>query len=147
MLFRTGRLWTLAILGLCLLAGCGSGDPLGRKAISGTVTLDGAPVKAGTINFDPKGSGITTSSGANITDGKFAIAQEVGVPPGTYLVRVSIPKPGTGGVFKENTLPGDMLAAPEEMAPPDWNANSKHEMEVKAEGPFEFKFDIETKKK
>lgn len=146
MLDRRGGFALIAILGLCVVAGCGPSDPLGRKAISGTVTLDGTPVEQGTINFEPQGGGATTSSGANISDGKFAIKKEFGLPPGSYVVRVSVPKPGTGGTFDENSLPGEMLPPPEEMAPSEWNENSKQMIEVKPDGPFEFPFDIRTKK-
>ncbi len=140
-----GRCSLFAVVGLCCLIGCGPSDPLGRKPISGVVSMNGTPVVAGTISFEPQGGGASTSSGANISNGKFAIEKEFGLPPGKYLVRVSIPKPGTGGVFKEGTLPGDMLAPPEEMAPADWNANSKQTIEVNASGPFEFTFDVKTK--
>jgi hypothetical protein len=44
-------------------------------------------------------------------------------------------------------MPGDDIPTPKELVPPDWNVNSKQTIDVKEEGPFEFKFDIVTKKK
>ncbi len=150
MLYRTTSTWAWAMLGMCFFVGCGGGDPLARQEISGTVTLDGVPVESGSISFEPQGggaAGASTSSGAAITAGKFTIEEEFGLPAGTYLVRVSIPKPGTGGVFKEGSMPGDMLAPPQEMAPPEWTTKSKNTIEVKADGLNEFPFDIVSKKK
>lgn len=147
MVFRMNKSSVFTIAGLCLFLGCGVRDPLARQPISGTVTLDGAPVATGMVNFDPQGGGASTSSGANINAGKFEIAKEVGLPPGNYIVRVSIPKQGTGGVFKEGSMPGDVLAPPEEMAPDEWNVNSKQTIEVKAGGPNEFPLNVTSKKK
>lgn len=147
MLFRKRNSCAFALLGLCFFVGCGVSDPLARQPISGTVTLNGSPVASGMVTFDPQGGGATTSGGASISAGKFAIAKDVGLPPGTYIVRVSVPKPGTGGVFKEGSMPGEMLAPPEEMAPDDWNANSKQTIEVKSGGPNDFPLDIKTKGK
>ena len=135
------------LIAMAVSVGCGSSDPLGRKAISGSVSLDGTPVEQGNIAFEPEGAGAATSSGANITAGKFAIEQEFGLPPGKYRVRVNIPKPGTGGTYDPQSLPGEMLAPPEELAPPEWNTKSTESIEVKPEGPFVFKFDVTSKKK
>src|SRR3954471_10783533 len=44
------------------LGGCG-GDPLGRHAISGTVTFNGAPLEKGNVSFTPTEKS-ATSSGA-----------------------------------------------------------------------------------
>jgi hypothetical protein len=125
---------------------CGSGDPLGRHAISGTVNVDGAPVKDGNISFQPV-AGAATSSGAPIADGKFDIERAKGLPPGKYRVSINAPKPNTGGKVDPNAMPGDPVAPPEELIPPEWNMKSQETIEVKPEGPFEFKFDISTKKK
>jgi len=49
-----------------LAVGCGKG----KGKVSGTVTLDGQPLPAGTINFLPsKGTG----AGGSIEDGKYSI--------------------------------------------------------------------------
>ena len=147
MLCKMGKFFLLGGLTISLLGGCGSSDPLARLPISGTVTLDGTPVVSGSVNFEPQGSGAATSSGASIAAGKFQIEQEKGLPAGTYVVRVSIPKPGTGGVFKEGSMPGEMLAPPEEMAPPEWSTHSKQTIEVKSGDKNNFTLDVTSKKK
>ncbi len=144
MVFKLTRFLSFGLV-VSYLAGCGASDPLARLPLSGSVNLNGTPVVSGSISFEPQGSGATTSSGASISAGKFSIEQEKGLPAGTYLVRVSIPKPGTGGVFKEGSMPGEMLPPPEEMAPPEWTTNSKQTIEMKSGDKNDFNFDIKTK--
>jgi len=76
----------ISALGLLLLAGCsGSG---GRRAISGTVTLDGAPLDGGSISFRPAPGNPANSAGATITNGAFRMTAAKGLKPGEYLVTV-----------------------------------------------------------
>ena len=140
------RVYGLSAVGLCLLGmamGCGSGDPLGRKAISGTVTLDGTSVKQGVVTFTPMQQG-GVSSGAPIADGKYSIAAEKGLPKGKYRVTInaSDAKAETGGAAAE---PGAPTAAPKELVPPDWSQDSKHEVEVGDNKSYVFDFPIKSK--
>src|SRR4051794_10320669 len=48
------------------LGGCGGTDGLPRQAVSGTVTVDGKPLKAGLITFMPSGPDIPTQGGATV---------------------------------------------------------------------------------
>ena len=41
--------WAVALM--ALIAGCGPANPLGRKALAGTVTLDGKPLERGAIEL------------------------------------------------------------------------------------------------
>lgn len=134
---------TLAAGLLIVLGGCGS-DPLGRHAVSGSVTLDGAPVDNGNISFQPIEGG-TTSAGGPVTAGKYSISAEGGLAVGKYRVSINAPKPGTGGQPVEGAMPGDELPLAEELIPPEWNLNSQQTIEVKSGGPYEFNFDIKTK--
>jgi hypothetical protein len=137
------RLVLASVCFVCVLSGCGS-DPLGRHAISGSVTLDGAPVDNGSITFQPTEQA-TTSSGAMIKGGKYSIARDQGLPVGKYRVAISAPKPGTGGDVPPGEMPGETPPAVE-MIPPEWNVNSNQTIEVKADGPFEFNFEVVSKK-
>ena len=81
------------VLGL-FLAGCGGS----WGTASGTVTLDGAPLKDGTVSFHPAGDGPTAYG--TVTDGAFTVStgQRDGLPAGKYKVTISastIPKEGT----------------------------------------------------
>jgi hypothetical protein len=138
------------VFGFCLLGmtwGCGGGDPLGRRAISGTVTVDGAPLPQGGISFEPVGGGVT-SSGAVIDRGKYTIPKDKGLPPGKYRVVVNALKPGTGMTLPAGKMPGEAVGPPpEELIPAEWNTNSKNFIEVSDSGPTQFTHEIVTKKK
>jgi hypothetical protein len=79
---RRLSLASVVFVALGLAVGCsGSGDDLPREPVSGTVTLDNQPLASGTISFIPvAGQG---GGGGTITDGKFSIAREGGLVPGS----------------------------------------------------------------
>src|SRR5690606_38899279 len=107
---RRGRL-LFALMGLgaaVFISGCGPGNPLGRKAVSGTVTLDGAPVQQGSISFQPT-HGEGTSSGAMILGGKYSIEAVDGLADGTYLVQINAIDPSTIAELSADHMPGDDL--------------------------------------
>jgi hypothetical protein len=72
-----------AALGL-FATGCRGGG-----TVSGTVTLDGAPLKAGTVTFHPVGDG-PAAIGSIKPDGSYelAVGAERSIPPGEYVVTV-----------------------------------------------------------
>lgn len=75
--------WSPLLLTLLVLvsAGCGKSNPLGRQAVTGTISLNGQPLEHGTIEFSPQGEG--TASGAVIENGSFSIPADKGLPPET----------------------------------------------------------------
>src|SRR5262245_17385185 len=135
----------LSFLLVAASVGCGPGNPLGRKALSGTVTLDGAPLPKGAIELHPlNDAGV--QSGALIEVGRYSIPTAKGATPGTY--RVVIYDAYETPALAPGQMPGDDLPPPPKpKVPPDWNSKSKHEIEVKKDGPFQFNFDVVTKKK
>jgi hypothetical protein len=125
-------------------AGCGSGDGLNRKAVSGKVTVDGAPVPNGSVSFQPLNSG-GVGSGAPIADGAYSIDAEHGLPPGKYRVSIT-GDDGTMFNVSEGKMPGDEeMPEIKQLVPADWNKGGEHDIEVKEDGPFEFNFDIKSK--
>lgn len=130
---------------LVAMAGCGGSNPLGRQAVSGTVTLDGAPLDSGSIEFTPlEGSGI--ASGAVIAAGKYEIPAESGLPPGKY--RVSIVDNPPAPPLPPGHMPGDDLPPqPKPRVPAAWNRNSTQQIEVTEKGPNQFDFHITTKQR
>ena len=95
---------------LALLAGCGASYD---ATISGTVTMDGAPLTKGTVSFHPNAGGAVATGKINI-DGSFTVqtATTKGLEPGEYKVTVVAtdpPPPSTNG----EELPGILLTAPE----------------------------------
>jgi hypothetical protein len=86
---------TLLLAGLlALIAGCSSG----MYSVSGTVTYDGKPLRAGVISFQADGppQDQRPNAGATITDGKYALASGERISPGPYVVRISPKSLGSG---------------------------------------------------
>lgn len=140
------RFWPL-FFGLALAvsaAGCGGDNPLGRKAIYGKVTLNGAPLESGAIEFHPLvQAGV--QSGGIISGGSYSIPAEQGLTAGKYRVAIidNVPTPP----LPPGYMPGDDLPpSPPSQVPPEWNSQSQHTIDLSADGPFEFSFDISTKK-
>lgn len=130
------------MLCLALLAAniaCTDPNPLGREALSGTVSVEGAPLEAGAISFDPTEPGGVTS-GAPIENGEFEIEEVRGLPPGTYLVRVYAG--GEEAEMEAGVPPGAPPPPAKELVPPEWNRNSTHTIEITADGENTFEFVI-----
>lgn len=64
------RVGAMLVLFVLVLAGCGSSDP--RVTVSGQVSLDGEPIKEGTIRFEPT-DGKSPSAGAAIANGGYTL--------------------------------------------------------------------------
>ena len=129
------------LLALLLAAGCGQKNPLGRLAVSGTVSLQGKPLDQGSIELSPMEGSPKVSTGAAIEDGRFSIPTPRGLPPGTYRVRIF--SGDTGARSPHPEFPGEHITVPRERIPPQWNSNSDKQITVTRDGPNEFPFDIE----
>jgi len=77
-----------SFLSVLLVSGCGSSQTLG-VGVSGDVTLDGAPLKDGTISFIPDAQTESPTAGATIEEGKYTIPRLGGPLPGKYRVEIS----------------------------------------------------------
>ena len=141
-----GTRLALLITGLVLLSGCGPRSD--RLAITGNVTLDGAPLDGGVIRFDLVDGEKIFASGAMIIQGEYNIPQEKGLPPGTYQVAINAPDT-TAPLVSYPSAPGEPAAPPTapERIPPEYNVNSKHTIEVTEDGDNRFVFDILTRAK
>jgi hypothetical protein len=131
---------TPILAALAVASGC-SEDPIGRRAVSGTVKFDGAPLQEGNISFQPT-EGQPTYGGATITAGKFSMPRDQGLVDGKYQVSINSPVPGTGGKLAPDAMPGDPPGLSHELIPPNWNVASDQFIEIKKEGPLTFDFDI-----
>ena len=123
-----------------LIYGCG--NPLGRRAIDGQITLNGVPLKSGNINFIPKQSG-GVSSGTLISQGKYCLEDEKGLPPGKYLVQIYSPSESTLSPSSQGT-PGALPPPAIEQIPPQYNLNSTLEVVVTESESTNFDFDLKT---
>ena len=90
---------TMALMAATICVGC-RGD--GTVKVSGTVTLDGAPLPDVQVNFDSPTGKVRPASGITNSEGKFTlktIKENDGAMPGEYKVTVSKlgPKADLGG--------------------------------------------------
>jgi len=122
----------------CLLSfviGCGSSDGTG---VSGTVTLDGQPLKDGTIQFAPT-DGKAPSQAAVIHDGKFSTKLQ----QTNYRVEIHATKLVDTGAKLDEKGPGGGPTAVE-LLPARYNVQS--ELTLKVDGPrSDARFELKSK--
>lgn len=130
----TGRLIPCVALTLAL-AGCG--ESLDRHEVVGQVSLDGNPVKAGYITFEPwEPAPDATLSGAMIQNGQYRVpGGATGLKPGKYRVRLTAYDPHKAKVA-ENAADEDSEVV-RNLMPPEYNTQSTLFAEVKAGGTTE----------
>jgi len=105
----------LVVVVLAAIAGCGDR----KSSVSGTVTMDGEPVKSGAITFT-RTDGELVREGAVIQDGNF----RANVPPGTYKLELTGQK--VVSVRKQKGFDGKDEEVPitEELFPEQYNTKS-----------------------
>jgi hypothetical protein len=88
---RQARLLSLLAVGALVSMGCGGG----AASVSGVVTLDGKPLKLGTVAFTPL-SGGKRATGVIDSDGSFELStnRAEGLEIGDYTVLVTSREPG-----------------------------------------------------
>lgn len=88
-----------------LLAGCGpAASPFPTARIGGVITLDGAPLATGNINFVPEGAGQARPTAVDFKNGTYAIDE---APLGKVRVFITSTQP-TGKM-----IPGSSEPVPE----------------------------------
>jgi hypothetical protein len=129
------RLTTVACALGILAAHAGCGD--GKTSVEGTVSLDGQPIKAGSIVF--VGEKPPLREGGVITDGRF----QTRLPPGTYVLELS----GTriAGTRKQKGFDGkeETIQEIEEVFPEHLRSGLKQEI---TPGPNTVTLDLKSKK-
>jgi len=132
----------LALLSAAWLAGCGGGDDLPRRAISGVVAFDGRPLDGGRIEFQPIGPGVT--AGGAIEGGAYRIARDEGPTPGRYRVNISAPGETGPAPEPQGGDPGRGRPGAAERIPARYNASSGLAVEVVTTGSGQFDFTLES---
>ena len=122
---------------LFLLPGCSDG----RVALRGNVSVNGVPVKEGTINFRPIDVASPGSSTV-IVDGSYSVAAKKGVVPGEYLVQISATE-DTGKM--DTSMPGPPRPIYRSLIPPKYNAQSELKVNVTRGKPCDFDLVVEEK--
>jgi hypothetical protein len=70
------------------------------SVVSGTASVDGAPVDVGTVTLRPKGDAQAKGIGGAVENGAFQLTAEQGLPPGKYDVFVMASRK-TGRIIKD----------------------------------------------
>ncbi|WP_171190037.1 hypothetical protein, partial [Alienimonas chondri] len=98
---------TAVALAAALAAGCGGSDRPEQVAVSGAVTVDGAPLPAGTITFVPVENTPGPKASAAIVAGRYAVPAAVGPTVGAYRAEIVATDPQTPA--------GDAELSPEDL--------------------------------
>lgn len=138
------------VLGVCgllglLLTGCND-NPMGLAPVTGTVTLDGAPLDQGSIHFESVDGGNAVNTGAVIENGKYAIPAKNGLKPGKFKVAISsAPTEATITDPQEAMNAASAAKPPANRIPPQYNNQTTLEATVTESGPNSFDFDLKSK--
>jgi len=125
---------------LCMFAASGCGNSGDRLAIGGKVTLKGAPLANGTIEFTSEDR--SKQSGGLIQNGVYDIQANQGLPPGTYIVRIQSADEGSAPVAGEAPGPESLNSTAKETIPAEYNSNSGIRATIVAGKKNEHNFDI-----
>jgi hypothetical protein len=145
---RTSGVLSLIAAIALVLPGCGGReDNLPRQPISGTVTFDGKPLKAGTIQFFPAGQQEGVAAGGFVTDGRFQVEQKDGPVPGKYSVMIFARDDAPQPAAAEDAMPGDLKPRRAQTSggriPLRYNLQTELKAEVKPGGPNTYAFVLE----
>jgi hypothetical protein len=126
------RFLALAICYCCFLAGCGGSGP---QSVSGTVTVNGQPLAAGEIQFEPTDATKGADAG-QIKDGQFSFKAK----PGSVKVKITAMR-DTGKTVVGAM--GEQLPAMEQYLPPKYNTATELTAEVKSGGGNKYTFALD----
>jgi len=125
----------VAVLGLLATAGCGGpSDGFERFPVEGAITLDGSPLKTGTVTFIPQQQGASAS--AEVTDGAFRLSVSDGLSPGPYRVEVYSVQP-TGKKVPSADDPKTLVDETANLVPKPYNVQSTLKADIPPGGPKE----------
>jgi hypothetical protein len=110
-------------------------------AVSGAVKLEGQPLTDGSITFIPL-DGQDTQSGAGIENGTYKVPRDRGLKPGKYLVQLTSGDGKTPDREEDIAGPSSTNIVSVDRIPPEWNTESKKQVEVKSSGSNQFDFEI-----
>jgi hypothetical protein len=122
------------------MLGCGSKSDL--LEVGGNVSLNGAPLKSGSIRFTLMDSEKVVSAEPAIEDGRYATPPDKGLPPGTYHIMISAIDENSPMVVIKDASGRPLTSAPADLIPAEYNTNSDKTIEVTPGGENQFNFDI-----
>jgi hypothetical protein len=135
----TARLVLAAVVASCASCGPNYG---GRQEIKGTIKLKGQPLDQGLVDFTPLAADGPTKEGATIVKGSYHIDRAHGLMPGKYRVSITAGDGRTPAGSDQAPGPTGANIVSKDRIPPEYNINSKHDVDVTPQGPNVFDFDI-----
>jgi hypothetical protein len=136
--------WLLLVAALLVLFASGCNNNYGgRQEVKGTIKLKGQALDNGTIEFVPLEGDRATQGGAVVASGSYLIPRSLGLVPGKYRVILTAGD-GRTPAASPDAAPGPTGAniVSKDRIPPEYNVNSKQEVEVSADKPNVFDYDI-----
>lgn len=138
----------VALILFAHLVGCGGNDSgLNLVPVSGTITLDGAPLTGADVEFISQNvkvneDGLGGSSGFTNTDGsghfEMYTASYAGIQPGEYRVRINkVSKP-------EIVNPEARVPEGKELVPPRYNTKTDLVVEISKDGNTDLNFELKS---
>lgn len=148
LLLRNANLARLAACIMCMAfivgtVGCGPKSDL--LEVSGAVSLNGEPLKSGSIRFTLMNSEKALSREASIKDGQYSVDQTKGLSPGTYHILISAIDENSPMVTIRDAAGNPVTSAPADLIPAEFNTNSEKTVDVTSNGENHFVFDIVSK--
>ena len=123
----------LPVLLICIFAaGCGDSGPP-RAPIAGSVTVGGAPLKAGRVLFVPQAPTEGPAVSARIVDGQYTLPEEDGPVVGSHRVEVEADLPLAFEIDDEAAFAKAKGKLPRQPIPPAYNRQSTLTCDVKAD--------------
>ncbi|WZO98159.1 hypothetical protein EP7_005215 [Isosphaeraceae bacterium EP7] len=141
--FRAGL---LAAMGLATLPalGCGGTEwEAARRPVSGAVKLDGEPLATGTIGFVPLREG--PGAVGQVVDGAYSIPESAGPGLGPYRVEINSIQATNEQVYDPVEL--QKVDKVKDLVPAEYNADSRLNVEIKADDENSFDFDLKVPKR
>ena len=143
---------SVALLVCLAWIACGCGGSR-RASVTGKVTIDGAPLPEGSIDFIPVDRRAAQTAGTRIHQGEYEIAAEQGLLPGEYLVQIRAVRP-TGkkvwdGMGEERAPAGqkNMVDQIESYVPARYNDRTELRAKVELGKVNEFDYALQLSKK
>jgi hypothetical protein len=127
-----------SVITVVLLISTGCGGQV-RRAVAGTVTLDGQPLDQAVVQFVPLDAG-GRKTGAPIAAGRYAVPQDVGLLPGRYRVEIADDPP-----IDPTMRPDQVRQQARRRLPVSYSTSSPLTVEVAANGSPDFDFELASK--
>jgi hypothetical protein len=123
----------ISLCTLVMLVGCGGGSGVPKLDISGTVTLKGAKLEQGLIQFYEMPANVPAAN-LSITKGEYRTNKTDALKAGTYRIAISVPQ--------DRVEQGQVAPPTVDPIPPEYNAKSTKTVEVKTGAKNVFDFTI-----